>query len=174
MNISSEPQPIPRWRARVWWLLLVLAVTIAVASVLIPAWLNQPFRPQTARGVELSYRLRSWAPTLTALAVIAAIALSLSLWRAGTGKLRKAALLTLLIPLFAATWFSRENHFEWMFNPLPNAKYARVHDATFMNDKEMVMAIAIGGEAVAYPIRQMAYHHVVNDVIGGQPITATY
>jgi hypothetical protein len=38
----------------------------------------------------------------------------------------------------------------------------------------MVMAIEINGDAVAYPVRQMGYHHVINDVVGGKPITATY
>jgi len=27
---------------------------------------------------------------------------------------------------------------------------------------------------VAYPVRLMAYHHVVPDVVGGVPIVATY
>ena len=37
-------------------------------------------------------------------------------------------------------------------------------------------AVLIGntGEAVAYPIRILAYHHVINDVAGGTPIVATY
>ena len=156
------------------WLLLILLGVAALAIVLVPAWLIQPFRPQTARGVELSYWLKTWAPMLTALAAVVALALAFPLWHACRGVPRKIALLALLIPIFAAVWFARENHFEWMFNPLPNARYARVGEANFISNKDMVMAINLGGEAVAYPIGQMAYHHVVNDVVGGKPITATY
>jgi hypothetical protein len=29
-------------------------------------------------------------------------------------------------------------------------------------------------EARAYPVRSLSYHHIVNDVIGGVPIAATY
>jgi hypothetical protein len=36
------------------------------------------------------------------------------------------------------------------------------------------MAVESNGEAAAYPIRLMAYHHLVQDVIGGTPIVATY
>ena len=36
------------------------------------------------------------------------------------------------------------------------------------------MAVARDGAAVAYPIRQLAYHHVVNDIVAGEPIAATY
>jgi regulator of extracellular matrix RemA (YlzA/DUF370 family) len=61
-----------------------------------------------------------------------------------------------------------------MFNPLLDANYARVDEASFVADGDMVMAVAINGDAVAFPVRQMAYHHVVNDVVGGKPITATY
>lgn len=80
----------------------------------------------------------------------------------------------LLAPLALVTWFARQNHFEWMFNPLPNAAYAKVSEVNFVNDGDMVLAVEINGEAVAYPVRQMGYHHVINDVVGGKPITATY
>ena len=30
------------------------------------------------------------------------------------------------------------------------------------------------GEAAAYPIRQLAYHHLVQDIVGGVPIVVTY
>jgi hypothetical protein len=156
------------------WLLLILLVIAAPVAVLVPAWIIQPFRPQSARGVELSYHLKAWAPALTALVAIVAVGLAFHLWSARAGVARRIALVILLSPVFAAVWFARENHFEWMFNPLPNAKYARVGDASFVADKDMVMAINLGNDAVAYPIRQMAYHHVVNDVVGGKPITATY
>lgn len=155
-------------------MLLLLTVAAGLAIVLIPAWLIQPFRPQTARGVELSYSLRVWAPTVTVLSFMIALALSIWLWGARPGKIRKTLLGLMMAPAFAALWFARENHFEWMFAPLPNAKYARIADANFMQDQDMVMAIHLGGESVAYPIVQMAYHHVVNDVVGGKPITATY
>ena len=79
-----------------------------------------------------------------------------------------------LIPMFAATWFARQNHFEWMFNPLPNPAYAKSNDAAFVGDSDMVMAVENQGEAVAYPIRLMAYHHLVQDTVGGTPLVATY
>jgi hypothetical protein len=38
----------------------------------------------------------------------------------------------------------------------------------------MVMGIVSNGVAMAYPVNQVAYHHVVNDTVGGVPIAATY
>jgi Protein of unknown function (DUF3179) len=97
----------------------------------------------------------------------------LKLWR-GSRWPGRLAMPALLAPLLAVTWFTQQNHFEWMFNPLLNANYARAGEADFVADGDMVMAVDINRDAVAFPVRQMAYHHVVNDVVGGKPITATY
>jgi Protein of unknown function (DUF3179) len=88
---------------------------------------------------------------------------------------RGATLLVLVGLTGLATWFSRQNHFEWMFAPPAAVKYVPAKDAaTFLTADEMVMGIEVGGLSLAYPIRQMAYHHVVNDVIGTTPVVVTY
>lgn len=161
-------------RTFVKWLLLLGLVVGAFLVVFVPAWYIQPFRPQTARSVAISYVLKSWAPPVTVLFTAFALWLSILLWRARPGILRRLALLVVLIPALFALWFARQNHFEWMFAPISTVAYARANDVDFVDSKDMVMAIEVNGEAVAYPVRQMAYHHVVNDVVGGRPITATY
>ena len=35
-------------------------------------------------------------------------------------------------------------------------------------------AVLAGADAVAYPVCQIAYHHLVEDSVGGVPIVATY
>jgi len=80
----------------------------------------------------------------------------------------------LLPPVFAATWLARQNHFEWMFNPLPSPVYAKAADVKFINDDDRVLAVTIGAESVAYPVRLMGYHHVVQDTVSDTPIVATY
>ena len=47
-------------------------------------------------------------------------------------------------------------------------------DVSFINDDDRVLSVTIGGESVAYPVRLMAYHHLVEDTVGGTPIVATY
>jgi len=83
-------------------------------------------------------------------------------------------LVILLLPPAFSAWFARQNHFEWMFNPLANAGYTRADAATFVGDGDLVMAVARNGEAVAYPVRQLAYHHLVHDTVGRVPIVVTY
>ncbi len=146
---------------------------LALAIVVLPAWIVQPFKPQSQRGLEVSYEMRRWSPLVTLIALASGIVLVLWLWR-GSRWWRKALLLIVFIPLLVSTWFARQNHFEWMFNPLANAAYAKTNDAGFVADTDVVLGVEVHGETVAYPIRLMAYHHLVQDVVGGTPIVATY
>jgi hypothetical protein len=74
----------------------------------------------------------------------------------------------------ASAWFARQNHFEWMFAPLRDPAYAKAAEAEFVDGRDMMIAVEIGHDAVAYPVRQMAYHHLVNDVVGNEPVVSTY
>ena len=155
------------------WLATITTTIVAVAIIALPTFTIMPFKAQSASGVEWSYHLRRWSPFVTALAALVFIALCMKLWR-GARWYGRVAICVLFLPLAAVTWFARQNHFEWMFNPLPNAAYASVSETNSVADNEMVMTVALNGEVAAYPVRQMAYHHVINDVVGSQPITATY
>jgi hypothetical protein len=62
---------------------------------------------------------------------------------------------------------------QWMFA----AARSDLRPATlvdFVEDRDMVVAVEIGGDAVAWPVRQMAYHHIVEDKVGGVPVVSTY
>lgn len=168
--MTTSPKNARRWKL---WLALLLLIATALAVVIIPVFVIMPFKAQTEAGIEWAYWLRRIAPWTTIIALLLALPLGLRLWRDARWWSR-VALPLFIVPLVAAAWFARQNHFEWMFNPLPNAAYANVSEANFVNDNDMVLAVEINGEAVAYPVRQMGYHHVINDVVGGKPITATY
>lgn len=155
------------------WLIFFLLVVSVLAIVLTPVFLIMPFKAQTARTMEISYLMRRWSPWLTILALLPALTIAVKLWIGGRWWGRMA-LVVFLLPVLGATWLARQNHFEWMFNPLPNPAYVKTADANFVNDDDRLMVVAINGEAAAYPIRLMGYHHVVEDTVGGTPIVATY
>src|SRR5258706_2831781 len=160
-------------RRAAWMALLSLAL-IGLTIVIIPVWIVQPFKPQTDAGLAISYALRRWSPLVTILASLAALILVIWLFPSARRWWRKAALVVIVLPLLAATLFARQNHFEWMFHPLNQTAYARTSDTGFVEDADMVLAVQQKGEAIAYPVPQMAYHHLVHDVVGGTPIVATY
>ena len=168
-----QSTPRPRGRRRLAWLALLAVVFACLACVIVPVWLIQPFKAQTARGVELSYWLRRWSPLITVADLLVALALVAYLWRGGRWWSR-AASLVLLLPLAASAWFARQQYFEWMFRPLARAAHARAAEADFVKDDEMVLAVEVNGDAVAYPVRQLAYHHIVEDTVGGAALAATY
>ena len=43
-----------------------------------------------------------------------------------------------------------------------------------LNDSTVVIGVEYNGEAKAYPMRFLTYHHQVQDVIGGKPVIVTY
>jgi hypothetical protein len=47
-------------------------------------------------------------------------------------------------------------------------------EVDFLEDPEPVMALEIDGDARAYPMQIMTWHEIVNDTIGGVPVTVTY
>lgn len=156
-----------------YWMALLMVVAIGVAIVVLPVFILMPFKAQTLNGVAWSFQLRRWSPVITIVSLLLSLFLIWKLWSGGRWWSRTISIL-LLIPLLGAVWFSRQNHFEWMFHPLPDASYATAGQAKNVADSDMVMSVALNGEVVAFPVREMAYHHVVNDSIGGRPITATY
>ena len=160
-------------RRKLAWLVLFLLVLVVLAIVLTPVFLIMPFKAQTPRIVEISYLMRRWSPWLTLLGSALILLLAIRLWLGGRWWSR-ALLVLVLLPVLGATWLARQNHFEWMFNPLPNPAYAKSADATFLTDDDRVLSVTIGDESVAYPVRLMAYHHLVEDTVGGVPIVATY
>src|SRR5262249_20414313 len=158
---------------RIAWLALMLVAASVLAIVAVPFFVIQPFKAQTARGLAVSYAMRNWSPLLTLGGLVVSFVLVGWLWRGGRW-IAKAVLVILLLPVIAAAWFARQNYFEWMFNPLANSAYARAAEASYVGDQDMVLAVENNGEAVAYPVRLMAYHHLVQDTVGGKPIVATY
>ena len=154
------------------WLLALCAIVAGVA-VFTPAWIIQPFRPQTEGGVQFALTLRRFSPLLTIVLLAAMAVVASTLWR-GARWWSRALMVVALMVTTACAWLARQNHFEWMFNPLPNPAYARVGEATFVDDADLVLAVERGGEAAAYPVRQLAYHHLVHDAVGRVPIVVTY
>jgi len=159
------------------WLLPVLLGLAALATVVVvvvPAVLIRPFSPQTPAMVATAYALRTVSPWIAPLgAALTALLAGLVLHRRPSWPQATVAAVT-VVAAGGAAWFSHQNHFEWMFEPLPGAEFARARDVTFVADSDMVVAIEVNGDAVAYPVRQMAYHHLFNDEVGKLPVVSTY
>jgi hypothetical protein len=153
---------------------LNIITLISFLLVFIPAYLIRPFVSQNARGLTIAYFLRSMSPWVTLGLGLVGGLLVLSLWQACRSRIARGGLSCVALVLLASAILSRQNHFEWMFRPMRSPGFAAVSKASHVNDSDMILGVRLAGEARAYPVRIMAYHHLVNDVIATQPFVVTY
>jgi len=154
------------------WLALIALLLLSIAVLAAPMLILHPFREETALGLTTAYALKRWGLLLDVAAIAAAIFVAMKLW---SGQWWRKVIVSLAVmAMVAATALARMNLFEKMFRPLPRAQYASASETRFVDDDDMVMTVAHNGEAAAYPIRQLAYHHIVQDVVGGLPVVVTY
>lgn len=57
---------------------------------------------------------------------------------------------------------------------LTNPELISSDNANYLTDDELVFGISINGDAHAYPLRLMDWHEMLNDVIGGVPVSLAY
>lgn len=61
------------------------------------------------------------------------------------------------------------------FIPLDEPVMIPAAEASWLDDEEIVMGlVAKNGETRAFPVRQMAYHHIANLTVGDEPYLVTY
>ncbi|MGQ0509628.1 MAG: DUF3179 domain-containing protein [Betaproteobacteria bacterium] len=57
---------------------------------------------------------------------------------------------------------------------LVNPKRMPAKEARWLNDRDAVFGVFLGGEARAYPLRILDWHEMANDVVGGVPVALAY
>ena len=154
----------------------VLLACLAVSLILVayPLYVIRPFRPQGARELAAALMVSRFSPMLTVISALAAALAAIAYWRAQSAMSRKilAASAALLVCVLAV--LARVNVFEAvMFHALQHPAFAAAKNVKIDSDDKLIV-VKINGSARAYPIREMAYHHVVNDVVGGAALAATY
>ena len=60
------------------------------------------------------------------------------------------------------------------FVPLDEPTFLTAQDTEYFGDEELVLGLELAGEFRAYPVRMLRYHHIVNDMVGSEPLLVTY
>jgi hypothetical protein len=154
------------------WLIFWISSIAAIAFFFMPAFIIRPFTHQSARGLAWAMAMRQSAPLPTLIAALVCIVLTVLLWESGNLR-RKIVLSSVIVLVLFSAVMSRLNYFEWMFHPVDSPQF-EAEAASKLAGKEMILAVQYGPDARAYPIREMAYHHILNDVVQGVPIAVTY
>src|SRR5579864_3826146 len=146
------------------WIAFIATALSSIVLFFVPAFIIRPFRYQAPRSLWLALTLRQYAPRGTLIAGIATLVIAAALWRRAS-ILQRAGMSLAMLLVASSTVMARMNYFEWMFHPLPSPNFQTAAKSK-LDAKEMVMAVRFGGDARAYPISQMAYHHILNDEVG--------
>ncbi|NCT95538.1 MAG: DUF3179 domain-containing protein [Chitinophagaceae bacterium] len=155
--------------------LLAAGFVLLFVSEILRVYLIMPFPgSQQANTIDLAYWLANniWWLRLIALVLIAYPALHLF---KQSGKQWKKIALVILLLVYAAVFYMIHYQLEAdvMFYQPGNKKFAQGKANTVAPDK-LVLGIVINGEAKAYPIQYIGYHHQVRDTVGGLPVMVTY
>lgn len=156
------------------FLLYVAPCLLASFALLVyPVYVIRPFRAQGVRELNVALAVTRYrAPCMVALAAAALVAL-VWYWRRERRWLRRIASAAAALAVAGMGLASRVNIYELMFHPLGPPAFVAAGQSKLDGD-EMVIAIHVGTVARAYPIRNISYYHIVNDLVDGVPIAATY
>jgi hypothetical protein len=159
-----------------WFLAPVLLVSLAALTY--PVYVIRPFRTQGPHELAAALAILQIRPPIELACALCALGGLLWYWRTHPRREERsvAAAGAFLVCAFAI--LSRMNIYELMFHPDAHPLFASVQQVKLDPD-DKVLAVKLGGSARAYPIRSIAYHHIINDVVGRDvmsqvPIVATY
>jgi len=154
--------------------LAVLAAAVATLMVAAyPMYVIRPFREQEPvalnRALWFSMHNKMILPAFFALVTF----LGLRVWQRAGWASRVVLVPAMSLALIAAisAWFNPYE--QMMFHPFGAPQYVSIQQAK-LDSNDMVIAVNLGGESRAYPIREMGYHHIVNDRLHQLPIVVTY
>jgi Protein of unknown function (DUF3179) len=160
---------------RTRWIVIILAcVAVSLVSVAYPLYVIRPFRAQGARELAAALLVSRFGPLLTAVSALAALAAAIAYWRTQAPALRRTLVAASALLVCVLAVLARANVYEQlMFHPLEHPAFAAATGVKLDSDDKLIV-VKVNGSARAYPIREMGYHHVVNDVVGGTALVATY
>ena len=163
----------PAKPGRAFLIYFLLSFLIAAAALLYPVYVIRPFRHQAPRELMIALAVLRYRPFVMILCALSSLAALVWYWSREKLIFRRVASLVSVIAVAAVAVLSRVNIYEIMFHPFDRPSFSDA-DHVKLDGDEKVIAVSIGKEARAYPIRIISYHHVINDLVNGVPIVATY
>jgi hypothetical protein len=153
-------------------LCLFMASLAMFALAAYPIYVIRPFREQDPAALQraLWVLLHNKLILFGLFCLIATLAILV--WRRSGWVAKLVLVPTFCVTLLAAVsaWF---NPYEQMFHPFGAPQYTTIKHAS-LDANDMIIAVTLGGESRAYGIREMGYHHIVNDRLHQLPIVVTY
>ena len=160
-------------RNRVCLIALIISLAVALFLIAYPNYVIRPQRHQASQELQaalLVLRYQRLAELLCAAIALGALGILL---RSAPGRRARISAIVAAVVTVLCAGLSRFNVYEIMFHPAGAPSFQSISE-TRLDAKEMVLAVSLNNDSRAYPVRTIAYHHIVNDVAGGIPLVATY
>jgi len=155
-------------------LLFTLGILLLFSTEILRVYFIMPFPgSQQSNTIQLAYFIDRNRILLRVIGLLLIVAPFLSYWR--RARLGRKVLLGGLVLIYGVIFYFFNFRFEAdkMFYQ-PGVKTFAAGTANTIPLSKLVIGVALNGEAKAYPIQLIGYHHQVRDTIGGVPVIVTY
>jgi hypothetical protein len=158
---------------RIPFILLLTCFIACLVLLAYPSYVIRPFRHQGATELSVALHMMRMRATFAIPIALLAVVVCFVAWRRSRRLFARVGIVLLAALTVICSALSFVNVYERMFNPLRRPTFKDISQ-THLDGGEQVIAVKLARSARAYPVRVIAYHHLVNDVLAGFPIVATY
>ncbi len=155
-------------------MILITGLLLLFAAEILRVYFVMPFPvSQHSNTIALAYGINDYIIWIRILALALIIFPLLNILE--NGKIWLKIVLSSILVFYAVVFFFLNYRFQadkMFYQPKQKVFAASAADTTDKN--ELVIGVAINGEAKAYPIRIIGYHHQVMDTVGNTPVMITY
>jgi len=152
---------------------LIIGLLFLLAVEILKVYFIMPFPgSQRSDTIDIAYFLDKYIWVLRILGII--IVISPLLYYLRKGRWWQKSLLIIVLLVYGVVVY------EFNFKFLADKMFYQPKEKLFTNNiadsikNKLVIGVAINGEAKAYPIEIIGYHHQVKDTVGNTPIIVTY
>ncbi len=155
-------------------LLLIPGLLILFTAEILRVYFIMPFPgSQKSNTIEIAYFLNNYISGFRVIGLILVLPAMIYIFR--NSRWWKKILLSFFVLLYATVLYFFNFKFlaDKMFYQPKNKVVATVADNK-VDSTKLVIGVSINGQASAYPIEIIGYHHQVQDTVGGGPVMVTY
>ena len=150
-----------------------IGVLALVLFELANVWFIMPLPfSQRVRSIDIAYALYTWRWAIRGVCAAILLAGVVPAWRTPDWRrwLVPVSLVAVAGVVYAANMVMAADHMFLMPSRMTMVTAAK----NSVERNRLVVGIVINGDARAYPVRFIGYHHQVRDTVGGEPVLVTF
>lgn len=154
--------------------LLVIGFLVLFAAEMLRVYLIMPFPgSQQSNTIDLAYFIDQNIFYIRIIALLLILFPLIGVFKSGSNAAKIFSGLLLALYVFVFCMVNFKLRADKMFYQPENKNLVPVAENKVSKDK-LVIGVELNGEAKAYPVEIIGYHHQVQDTLAGEPIMVTY